>query len=85
MKTTGALEPKIIGSVEIRDKDGALLVAFSTENIDGFWSQVYEAERIRYCMRNRRKKIAISLREGRRPLNLKRETLKLWLKNILRR
>jgi len=76
---------KIIGETVIQDKFGNILVQFSSLDAESFWGNVYEAERIKYAMRNRHKNIPQYLRTGERPQNLKRTALLLAVKNILRR
>ena len=76
---------KVIGETVIKDKDGNLLVAFSSIDAEGFWGQMYEAERIRYAMRNRRKTIPEYLMTGERPHHLIRMALWLAIRNLVRR
>ena len=64
---------------------GELLVRFSSEDTEGFWGQLYEAERIKFAMRNRRKQIPEYLRTGERPRHLKRTAIWLAVRNLLRR
>ena len=71
--------PKCGGNV------GELLVAFSSEDTESFWGQLYEAERIKFAMRNRGKTIPEYLRTGGRPLYLKRTAIWLAVRNLLRR
>jgi len=76
---------KAEGFAEIRDGNGKLLIAFSSEDINGFWSQLYQRERIIYAMTNRRKNIPDYLRTGELPPHLKLEAIKLRIKNLIRR
>ena len=76
---------EVIGETEIKDKHGNLLVRFSSEDTEGFWGQLYEAERIKFAMRNRGKTIPEYLRTGGRPLYLKRTAVFLAVRNLLRR
>jgi hypothetical protein len=77
---------KISGFVEIRDGEGKLLVAFSSEDAEDYWGQRYQAERIRYAMRKRRQNIPQYLRTGEPPpKGRKIEAIKLRVKNLLRR
>jgi len=76
---------KVIGETKIKDRYGNLLVAFSSIDAEGFWGQMYEAERIRYAMRNRRKQIPEYLRTGDRPQHLIRMAIWLTVRNLLRR
>jgi len=75
----------VIGETVIKDKEGNLLVQFSSKDAETTWGQIYEAERIKYAMRNRRKNIPFYLRTGERPEHLVRTALCLAVKNILRR
>ena len=84
-KAIGRQEQKVIGETEIKDKSGNLLVRFSSEDAEGFWGQLYEAERIKFAMRNRGKTIPEYLRTGGRPLYLKRTAIWLAVRNLLRR
>ncbi len=76
---------RIIGEACIRDSKGNLLVQFCSIDAEDFWGNLYEAERIKYAMRNRRKNISEALRTGERPSHLVRRFLSLKVKNILRR
>lgn len=76
--TTRVFEPLADGSKR-------LLVAFSSEDITGFWSYFYEKQRIQYAMRNRNKAIPDYLRTGGIPVHLKSEAIKLFILNLLRR
>lgn len=76
---------KVIGETEIKDKSGNLLARFSSEDTEGFWGQLYEAERIKFAMRNRRKTIPEYLRTGKHPAHLKRTAIWLAVRNLLRR
>jgi len=72
---------KAEGYTEIKDKDGNLLVAFSSEDAETPWGQRFQAARIRYSMLKRRETIPMWLRTGKRPrwipFWLRRQTLKL--------
>jgi hypothetical protein len=75
---------KAWGETEIRKGDGSLLVAFSSKDAEGFWGNLYQAERIRYCMRHRNDDIPMYLRTGERPpLSIEEEARRLWLINLL--
>ena len=76
---------KVIGETEIKDKHGNLIVRFSSEEAEGFWGQLYEAERVKFAMRNRGKAIPEYLRTGGKPLYLKRTAILLVVRNLLRR
>jgi hypothetical protein len=78
-------EPDIRRCPECGGLVGELLVAFSSEDINGFWSQLYQKERIIYAMRHRRDSIPEYLRTGEPPPSIKREAIKLRIKNLLRR
>ena len=84
-KAIGRQGQKVIGETEIKDKSGNLLVRFSSEDTEGFWGQLYEAERIKFAMRNRGKTIPEYLRTGKRPAHLKRTAIWLAVRNLLRR
>ena len=83
-KALSNLGRKVIGETEIKDKSGNLLVRFSSEDTEGFWGQLYEAERIKFAMRNRRKTIPEYLRTGGRPKHLRRMAIRLAIGNLLR-
>jgi len=76
---------EVIGETEIKDRDGNLLVRFSSEDAVGFWGQLYEAGRIKFAMRNRRKQIPEYLRTGERPRHLIRMAIWLAIRNLIRR
>lgn len=75
----------VIGETEIRDKDKNLLVRFTSVDAEDCWGNFYEAQRIEYAMRNRRKTISEHYKTGVRPVHLKREAISLLIKNLLRR
>ena len=84
-KAIGRQGQKVIGETEIKDKSGNLLVRFGSEDTEGFWGQLYEAERIKFAMRNRGKTIPEYLRTGERPRHLKRTAVLLAVRNLFRR
>jgi len=73
------------GYTEIKDKDGNLLVAFNSKDAESYWGNEYQKERIKYAMRHRRDNIPEYLRTGEPPPNIKKEAIKLKIKNLLRR
>jgi len=75
---------KTTGYTGINDKDGNLLVAFNSED-ESFCGYHYDRQRIKYCMRHRRNTIPEYLRTGDRPKSIKKETIRLWFLNLLRR
>ena len=62
---------KVIGETVIRDKDGNLLVQFSSEQAETPWGQRFEAARIKYAMLKRRERIPSFLRTGKCPFIIK--------------
>lgn len=56
---------KVIGETVIKDKDGNVLVQFSSLDAETPWGQRFEAVRIKYAMLRRRDKIPQFLRTGR--------------------
>jgi len=67
----GNSRQKVIGETVIRDKDGNLLVQFSSEDAESPLGQRFEATRIRYCMSHRRDRIPQFLRTGKCPFLIK--------------
>jgi len=64
---------------------GELLVAFNSKEAESYWGNQYQKQRIRYAMRHRRDTIPEYLRTGELPPNIATETIKLRIKNLLRR
>ena len=62
---------KAEGYTEIKDKDGNLLVAFSSKDAESYWGNQYQKERVIYCMKHRRDKIPMYLRTGKKSLILR--------------
>jgi len=61
-QTSGGVKP--IAKTEIKDGRGNLLVAFSSEDVKSFWTQLYQKERIEYAMKCRNKEIPLHYRTG---------------------